>query len=815
MSEITLYIDGKEVKAKEGETILNIARANDIFIPAICYLNRCSATLACRLCIVDIDGKRAYGCNAKAKDGMNVVVNTEELQSERTTIMEVYDVNHPLECGVCDQSGECELQNYTLKMNVKEQHQKIKDTYKPAQDWGFIHYDPSLCIVCERCITVCKDMIGDSALKTVKRGGEEIDASFKDSMPKDAYTIWNKMNKSLIGLSSNGDTLDCSNCGECTSACPVGALVQSHFQYKSNAWELELIPSTCSHCPMGCQLKYETKHDSIENPNKKLYRVSNEFHYVSLCGAGRYGFDFENRDVTKDEEAFKKALEAFKKAKAIKFNSYITNEEALILQKLKEKFKLKLVNDDAYRFQEFMKSYSSTSGKSLYSTNLKELKETNFIISLGSMVKTDAPNVRYAINNSLTVNKGSALYIHPIGDTLVESLHKNITTVTHKPLQEEAILLLLIDKFAKELPSELKSYIDSFKTKAKKTIEETIKEEIIEKVTGEDGVEKEVKKLVPKTVTKEIEVDSSTLLAKAGLDDNFFDSIDSLLAKKETFALVVGEDLINHPNYKNIAKLIGIFERVTEFKLLVIPSKTNTLGVSLICDLDKDASGFTIGYNEKADFTLSSLDGDLDMPSLNQQEGTFVSVDKRVLPINVALPYGGYVLNDIAVALGIYEKYTIDYTKALPKGKGFNGAEFDNLSFEYSNADEDLRGYELSCIEVSFDDSFDKLSDIKDLEGDIIYLANPTLQFSPLTNRTTLLKDEAKLYVSSDFLTKKSLEENQKVEISNEFGSICVKVKLDDKLKGEISCIGDFDESCNSKSLFKDSRYSQVNIKRV
>ena len=102
MAEVTLHIDGREIKAKEGEYILNVARANDIFIPAICYLTRCSPTLACRLCLVDIDGKRAYSCNAKAKDGMNIITHSEEIQEERRAIMEVYDINHPLQCGVCD-----------------------------------------------------------------------------------------------------------------------------------------------------------------------------------------------------------------------------------------------------------------------------------------------------------------------------------------------------------------------------------------------------------------------------------------------------------------------------------------------------------------------------------------------------------------------------------------------------------------------------------------------------------------------------------------------------------------------------------------
>ena len=215
MDNITINIDGKEIQTQEGEFILNAARANDIFIPAICYLTRCSPTLACRICLVEADGKQVYACNAKSKDGMNITTSTENIEKERRAIMEVYDVNHPLQCGVCDQSGECELQNYTLELGVDSQSYAVKDVAREAKDWGHLHYDPALCIVCERCTTACKDMVGDNSLKTVPRGADALDAEYKENMPKDAYAMWNKLNKSVIGLTSGEEMLDCTSCGEC------------------------------------------------------------------------------------------------------------------------------------------------------------------------------------------------------------------------------------------------------------------------------------------------------------------------------------------------------------------------------------------------------------------------------------------------------------------------------------------------------------------------------------------------------------------------------------------------------------------------
>ncbi|MFC2491257.1 MAG: 2Fe-2S iron-sulfur cluster-binding protein, partial [Campylobacter curvus] len=233
-----LSINGQICEASEGEYILNIARREGIFIPALCYLSGCSPTLACRLCMVEADGKRVYSCNAKAKEGMSVITNTAEIAAEREAIMQTYCVNHPLQCGVCDKSGECELQNFTARMRVNSQKFAIKDSHKPHKKWGLINYDPALCIVCERCITVCKDKIGESALKTTSRGADQVAKELKESMPKDAFAVWSKFQKSLIAPSA-GDVLECSFCGECTSVCPVGALISSDFQYTSNVWELE------------------------------------------------------------------------------------------------------------------------------------------------------------------------------------------------------------------------------------------------------------------------------------------------------------------------------------------------------------------------------------------------------------------------------------------------------------------------------------------------------------------------------------------------------------------------------------------------
>ena len=827
MSNITINIDGKEIQTQEGEFILNAARANDIFIPAICYLTRCSPTLACRICLVEADGKQVYACNAKSKDGMNITTSTETIETEKRAIMEVYDVNHPLQCGVCDQSGECELQNYTLEIGVDSQSYSVKDVAREAKDWGHLHYDPGLCIVCERCVTACKDMIGDNSLKTVARGGDPLDADYKANMPKDAYSMWNKLNKSLIGLTSGEEMLDCTSCGECAAVCPVGALVDTDFMYKSNAWELKQIPATCGHCSAGCQISYDVKHTSIENPEDKIYRVMNEWNYVSLCGAGRYAYNYENKVEAKDEAAFAQAIEAFKKADTIEFTSTITNEEAYILQSLKEKHGYKLVNNEARAFQTFLKDYSAVSGTSLYGSDLKAVHNSNFVVSVGSALKTDNPNARYALNNSMTVNKGAGLYFHPVKDPIIEGLGKSIMTVEHAPLQEEAALYLILDLFADKtkLPTEIVEYLASFHSTKTVTVTETIKEKVVEivkemKVNEETGEEEEVEveksKMVPKKVSKEVEVDDNRLLEILNADPKFEEALAKNLKKKDTFALMVGPDLYTHPNSKNIARLVALIEKYSKFELTMIPPLTNSLGVALICDLDEGKGSYTIGYNTKGDFTLSALgDGDLDMPAINQQEGTLTSINKRVNPTNAALSYQGYELNDIANALGMSAQNVIDYTVSLPSVAGFKAQHFDDLPNHYENDGTEVRGYLLEsvAVDVDSDESVEQFSD-DILEGTLIYLANPVKQFTPFTNKTNIHEDGG-IYMSEEYLSKSDFNEGDSVTIKNSNGELVVKIISDNKIAGDIAILPTFDSKINSEAFINSYRFVAASIEKV
>ena len=403
-------------------------------------------------------------------------------------------------------------------------------------------------------------------------------------------------------------------------------------------------------------------------------------------------------------------------------------------------------------------------------------------------------------------------------------------SITHKPLAEEAVMYLILDLFADKdkLPKELSSYLASFHSTKKVTIEETIKEKVVEKViekkvnkeTGkEEEVEVEKTKMVPKKVTKEVEVDNNKLLELVGASDKFNENLEKFLKKKDDFSLMVGPDFYNHPNSKNLAKLVALCEKYAGFKVVIIPALTNTLGVSLINELSDKEGEFVIGYNTKGDFTLSALgDGDLDMPAMNQQEGTLTSINKRVNPTNAAISYGGYELNDIANALGLESELTIDYTKDLPTSKGFKEIEFDNLDNHYTNAGKEMRGYLLQNMSkrVSDDIKVDKIDETLALDGEtIIYLANPVRQFSEFTNKATNLDEISGLYMSEEFLSSSDFNDGDSVRIKTQNGELVTNIVSDNKIKGSIFILPTFDSKLNSEALFSGYRFTSASIERV
>lgn len=743
-NKINFTIDGTPFSAERGETILQVARKNGIYIPTMCYIAKTTPCASCRMCVVEAEGVDGFvlSCNTPPTEGIAIRTNSQELELERTNIMKLYDVNHPLECGVCDKSGECDLQNKTLEFNVASQNFSAREQHRQIEDWGLINYDPSLCIMCEKCVHVCNEVIGDDAIE-VKFGG------YKSTIiPKDA------------------ETLDCTYCGECIAVCPVGALVSSDFKYRANAWELSRVPATCAHCAAGCALEYETKENA--DGTRSIYRVKNDFEYTSLCGAGRFGFDFAV-EAKRDETSFQKAVNALKHADAIRFSSMITNEEAHILSLIKEKHGIKLFNEDARKFQSFMRAYSSVSGKKHYSGTLDAIKQSDAVIVIGSRIATDNPAVRYALTTASKHNGAKIVYAHPMEDQLMQNTITQF--MKYEVGTEEGVVALLAATLLKDadLSDTERSFFD--------------------------------------------DLDFGYLDAETNIGEEELLAMTKAFARREKRSLVVGADILSHPEAQNIAKMVAMIEKYTEFSLVVVPNEVNTIGVSLLCELDEDKQDTkSVGYNAQGDFVIAaSEDADLIVPALNQQEGTFVNIDNRVVPTNVALGFQGYTLNDIASALDIKKEYTIEYTQELPKEAGFKAIAFDALENYFSLLGDDARGYLLDEVACEQTGELNAIEELPEYNGVVIYHANPVLQFNRFTKRAKQLEKDTSLRGSAQFAAAAKIADGDLVEIEFAQRKIQRVFKLDEALKGTVALNPTFDDTFDAGRY----RYEKSKIMRV
>lgn len=446
----------------------------------------------------------------------------------------------------------------------------------------------------------------------------------------------------------------------------------------------------------------------------------------------------------------------------------------MIFQRLKEEFGYKLINNNAKAYKEFIENYSKTSGRSIYSATNETIENSDTIIMIGTRISRDNPGVKYAVNKAVKKQRADFIYMHPIDDIALQNKYNQF--IKYEVGSEEGVIALLASYLIKDAPAKLDEYLEDLD---------------IGYLSGECSVGEEELELITKR-----------------------------LRRKQTKTLIIGEDIYAHPNAKNIAKLVGVIDKYSEFNVVLVPSSTNTLGVSLICDLDDEVGQKVIGYNELGDFNISDNGtGDFQVPALNQQEGTFVNIDKKVVNTNVALPFDGYCLNDIANELFSKKvQNTIDYTSMLPVSKGFKSIDFDSLENGYNKYGKDLRGYSLSeNISEVDEENFDieEVEDIDIYNGTVIYRCESLHQFNKNTGVSLLLKSDNHLRGSSTFAMAAKIKDGDKVSIRYNNQITTRKFKVDSTIKGTVALYPTFDNGISDDIIDSGYRYKQVQIQKV
>jgi NADH-quinone oxidoreductase subunit G len=267
-----ITIDDHSYEVAEGRTILQALDdlgllMNGVDVPHYCWHPKLSIDGSCRLCQVEIEGfpKLQIACNTPVKDGMVIRTQTPRVKTAREGVMELLLVNHPLDCPICDQAGECKLQDYAYEYGVD--HARTREPRRPAKkkvDLGpTIVFDQERCILCRRCVRFCREVPGSGELIVQGRG----DRSTIETAP--------------------GVPLDNDYSMNVADICPVGALTTKDFRFKIRVWFLEDVPGVCTGCSNGCNV-----HLGVANNRVYRYvpRRNDAVNETWMCDEGRLSY---------------------------------------------------------------------------------------------------------------------------------------------------------------------------------------------------------------------------------------------------------------------------------------------------------------------------------------------------------------------------------------------------------------------------------------------------------------------------------------------------------------------------------------------
>ncbi len=336
---ITLSIDGVDVAVPEGTSVMRAASMIGTKVPKLCATDSLKSFGSCRMCVVEIEGRRGFpaSCTTPAEEGMKVKTQTDKVADLRRNVMELYISDHPLDCLTCATNGDCELQDTAGEVGLRavrygyegENHLSAeKDQSNP-----YFTFDPSKCIVCSRCVRACEETQGTFALTIDGRGFDSKVAAGQDELFMDS---------------------ECVSCGACVDACPTATLSENTIIEAGKPEHS--VTTTCAYCGVGCGFKAEMKGSEVVRMTPWKEGQANEGH---ACVKGRFAFGYAThkdrittpmiRDSIDDpwqEVSFEEAIEhAASRFKAIQkehgrksigaiSSSRCTNEEVWLVQKM-------------------------------------------------------------------------------------------------------------------------------------------------------------------------------------------------------------------------------------------------------------------------------------------------------------------------------------------------------------------------------------------------------------------------------------------------------------------------------------------------
>lgn len=342
---MTVYLNGKAYEASPGETVLQVALRNNIYIPHLCFHEKTGQAAKCRACVVEIEGMPGLktACNTPVTEGMQASTLTRKVLDAQKLVVDLILSSGQHDCLSCEQNGNCELQDAAYYLGIKKpSFQLYDDEYEIDDSSEFIIVDRSKCINCGRCVVGCNQTVVNEVINFGNRGFET-KIVFDTDLP--------------MGTST------CVQCGECVQLCPVGCLIDKRALGAGRTWELDKVETVCPYCGVGCRIEVH-----VDRTQDKIVRITgvedSPTNNGMLCVKGRYGFDFVNSEeritspLIKDKGKFREA--SWEEAVELIAKKFISIKEEYGSDAIAGLASAKVTNEENFVFQKLIRKEVGT-----------------------------------------------------------------------------------------------------------------------------------------------------------------------------------------------------------------------------------------------------------------------------------------------------------------------------------------------------------------------------------------------------------------------------------------------------------------------
>lgn len=343
MSNVKVKIDNQTIEIDKNSTILDAINKSNSKVPTLCHHPSIEPSGACRICVVEDKKSNQIlaSCTTPVRDGMEIDTKSKKVKESRKLNLELLLADHPNDCMICESDGNCDLQDLVYDYDIQNPTFGTlqREVKKAEPKNSFIEFESDKCILCGRCVRVCKEIQASNAIDFSERGSKS-----------EIFTMYGK---DVETLSS------CVHCGQCVDICPTGALGFINSKNKGRAKDIDKkVQTTCAYCGVGCQLDLKVKNNEIIGVDG-VFEKGNPNPDGETCVKGRFGYEFINHPDRLKKPLIKKNNE-FEEVSWDEAFDYVADKfETIVAKNGKDSIggltSARCTNEDNYLFQKMMR----------------------------------------------------------------------------------------------------------------------------------------------------------------------------------------------------------------------------------------------------------------------------------------------------------------------------------------------------------------------------------------------------------------------------------------------------------------------------